>query len=205
MEPHELTSASATRIRALLKRMGLTQKQLADLTGLKESDVSRLLSPGSTAKERVTSLATLSKIAEALDVTVAMLLPGGDPQLPLAGPVSCGPPSDGDQTVMMIDVPKEAYGAGRYVLLAEGDSMVDFHITPGTYVVIMPCDSADDQQDVLVQMDGGFTLKRLMIRGKGKKQEVLLMGSDGAQPIRLRDGADAKIIGVVKYSFRRHK
>ena len=130
----------------------------------------------------------------------------GDSDLPFAGKVSCGPPGPGttcDGTTMA--VPAEFDGPGRYILEAEGMSMIDFGITPGTFIVIMPSEGAENGQDVLAQIDGEFTLKRFVVRGRGDKREMLLMGSGDAKPIRIREGEYVRILGVVKHSFRTHK
>lgn len=207
MEPQNLTRLLTRNIIALMKEKGVSQRQLAKGTKMQEPDISKLLRAAKPEGDADYSIAmpTLEKIADALSVNVGDIFTGGDPELPFVGEVSCGPPLNPAQVVEMIEVPREVYAPNRYVLKATGNSMVAFNITDGTYVVIMPCDTAEDQQDVLAQIDGAFTLKRLTFRGKGKKLEKWLMGSDGTQHIQLRDGADVKIIGVVKYSFRRHK
>lgn len=60
---------STLRVRELRKRAGMTQKALADATGLCQSAISRI-----ERGQRDVSLATLSAIARALGVPVKSLL-----------------------------------------------------------------------------------------------------------------------------------
>ena len=71
--------------------------------------------------------------------------------------------------------------------------------------MLVPCDHSGNGQDVFAQVDGEFTLNRHVTRFRSENRELLLMGSKGVVPIRVREGADATVLDVVTFSFRRHK
>ena len=201
-------------IRAAREAAGLTQAALSKTIGASPGYVSQLetgFRTGVTGETLVRLCAALKVPQDhfgpslAPGVTIPPPPPGPDRKLPFNGDVSCGPPGESSPVLEWMRVSADAFVEGRYVLRAVGNSMIDFGITPGTFIVVMPCDEAENGQDVLAQVDGEFTLKRFVVRGRGDKREMLLMGSGDAKPIRIREGADVKILGVVKHSFRTHK
>ena len=204
----------AEEVVRLRKLAGLSQVALAQAMGVNQSFVAGLETGRKVGVSVETLYALCSTLKVPMDhfgpflapgVTIPPPPPGPDPELPLNGDVSCGPPGESSLVVESIRVPVEVFAEGRYVLRAVGRSMIDFGITDGTYVVIMPCEDAENGQDVLAQVDGEFTLKRFVVRGRGAKREMMLMGSGDAMPIRIREGANVSILGVVKHSFRTHK
>ena len=84
MQPEELTAVAATNIAAILKARKMTQKRLAELAGMQPPDISRLMRAGREGESWATSLATLSRMATALGVTVADLLTPPTPPAPPA-------------------------------------------------------------------------------------------------------------------------
>ena len=191
----------------LLRNLDLIGR-IEDAVGASRGDLLKHLPPGHPAHRYYAAEVAAAKLAPSL--RVVSFTPAADieddPDLPFAGKVSCGPPGPGTACDgESMGVPREHCGTGRYILQAEGMSMIDFGITPGTFIVVMPCDEASNGQDVLAQVNGEFTLKRFVVRGRGEKRETLLIGSGDAKPIRIREGEDVRILGVVKYSFRPHK
>ena len=80
-----------------------------------------------------------------------------------------------------------------------GASMVDYGIGEGDYLVVDRSIDAQHGHIVVVLWEGGFTLKKLWI----KDGRVELHASGGHRPIRVGEGAELEIWGVVLWSIRR--
>lgn len=90
MNSHELTAIAARNILWLINAMGIKQYQLAEMADLHVPDVSKLLRAArDDGAEINTSLATLSKIADALRVPVSVLMSDTLPTL-LLGTIAAG-------------------------------------------------------------------------------------------------------------------
>ena len=80
-----------------------------------------------------------------------------------------------------------------------GSSMVDFGIDAGDLLVVDRSIEARHGHIVVALWDGGFTLKQLWI----KDDRVELRASAGHQPLRVGEGVELEIWGVVLWSIRR--
>jgi repressor LexA len=209
MDPITVTAHAVENITRLLALKGWTQRVLGEKTGLAQPDVSRLMRPG-----RATSLATLTRVADALGVQVWELLrpaelltpvtqpihraePGTGRRIPDLGKVAAGtaidPKADHDTT--------EVWGLpdiGEFVIFTvAGDSMVDALIASGDRVIVRLQPDAESGEEVVCQIDGKLTLKTFHI-GKGdKKGYWLLPHNDECEPIRVDAAHDPRIIGVL--------
>ena len=80
-----------------------------------------------------------------------------------------------------------------------GSSMVDLGIDAGDLLVVDRSIEARHGHIVVALWDGGFTLKQLWI----KDDRVELRASAGHQPLRVGEGVELEIWGVVLWSIRR--
>ncbi len=85
--------------------------------------------------------------------------------LPVSGTVPCGDPqTEEEQTDSFVEIPTSMLGDGKYfVLIADGDSMIDAGITDGDLVIVRQTNQADYNKIVVaLDVDNRSTLKRLM-------------------------------------------
>ena len=85
--------------------------------------------------------------------------------LPVSGTVPCGDPqTEEEQTDSFVEIPTSMLGDGKYfVLIADGDSMIDAGITDGDLVIVRQTTKADYNKIVVaLDEDNRSTLKRLM-------------------------------------------
>lgn len=81
-----------------------------------------------------------------------------------------------------------------------GTSMVDFGIFPGDTLVVDRSKTARPGDIVLVNWEGGFTVKLLRLRAGCYE---LHSGNRETTPIRVAEDAELDVWGVVTWSFRR--
>ena len=150
------TERVAAAIRRQLKRIKMTQVELAEKTGFRQSTISRLLAARGDFK-----MESVQRIAEVI---------GADPQdlvgpfVPMAGTVSAGgvaddPADPGDTLPVTKLMP---FGTVAYRVV--GTSMEDVHIADGALVLVRPCDgptSADVGEKVVVYVPDKGTLVKI--------------------------------------------
>lgn len=83
--------------------------------------------------------------------------------LPLVGKIAAGTPIEAIEAPELFQIPSQLYnGKQSYVLMVEGDSMIDIGIFDGDWVVIEQTDHAKNGDVVVALIDGiDATLKRL--------------------------------------------
>ncbi len=92
---------------------------------------------------------------------------GNRSELPLAGTVAAGKPIEAVETSDSIEVPSSMVGPGEnFVLLVQGDSMVDEGILDGDYVVVRKQSDADSGQIVVALINDEATVKRFYKKGR---------------------------------------
>lgn len=83
--------------------------------------------------------------------------------LPISGAVPSGEPQTEEElNDCFIEFPTSMLGKGEYfVLLADGDSMIDIGIDKGDLVLVKKTETANDGDVVVALTEDGNTLKRL--------------------------------------------
>lgn len=92
--------------------------------------------------------------------------------IPVVGKIACGTPILAEQNIeSYISISGNFLGAGEFfVLVAQGDSMINAGIEDGDYVVIRKQNTANEGQIVVALIDGEeATLKRFYIDKRKKK------------------------------------
>jgi len=92
--------------------------------------------------------------------------------IPVVGKIACGTPILAEQNIdSYMSISGNFLGAGEFfVLVAQGDSMINAGIDDGDYVVIRKQNTANEGQIVVALIDGEeATLKRFYIDKKKKK------------------------------------
>ena len=92
-------------------------------------------------------------------------------KLPVLGEIACGLKKDGvNNEGKYFPVYDSILDTGKYfVIIADGDSMVDAGIDDGDYIIVKSQPVADDGQIVVALIEGETTLKRLYRDEKRKK------------------------------------
>lgn len=132
-------------------------------------------------------------------------------EVPVDAEVACGLPMDYSvkgETVLMPEHLAPDPSKGEYAIRARGDSMVEFGIEDGDYVIVeaRPGGVAASGELVIAWYDptdsphgGGITLKR-WIRKSGRK--ILQAGNPESPSYELRDGDVFELKGIVRRSYR---
>ena len=179
------------RIRALRRKMGLTQEEFAERADMHRSAVAKY--EGGTLTPKA---ASLEKLANALGVTIEYLVTGEDLPLPsnaypvsevavpIIGAIRCGPGGLAEQEV-------EGYGSAdvanpeqHFLLRVVGDSM-EPDITDGMLALIHRQEDVESGEVAAVGIDGEEgTLKRVV------KQDgaVILQAFNAKYPPRIFSG-----------------
>lgn len=92
-------------------------------------------------------------------------------QIAIVGSVACGTPLLAEQNIDgYLSISKSFLGSGQYfILVANGNSMVDAGICDGDYVLIKQQETAEEGQIVVALIDDEATLKRYYLDNKNKK------------------------------------
>src|SRR5215470_693960 len=138
----------------------------------------------------------------ALDETWVM---EGTLRIPLLGEVAAGKPLEMFSVEESLDVPESLWrGRKVFALRVRGQSMVDAGIRDGDYLIVEPCDTADDGRTVVAEIDGHVTVKKLFrspggqVRLQPANPEMLPLIVSGDQ-VRIR----GVVVGVLrKYGFK---
>jgi hypothetical protein len=125
--------------------------------------------------------------------------------IPLLGEVAAGKPLEMFSVEDSLDVPESLWrGRKVFALRVRGQSMVDAGIRDGDYLIVEPCDTADDGRTVVAEIDGHVTVKKLFrspggqVRLQPANPEMLPLIVSGEQ-IRIR----GVVVGVLrKYGFK---
>src|SRR5688500_2977961 len=133
-----------------------TYSEMTKLFGFKSKNavakvVEKLLEAGLVAKDHLGRLTPSRNFGE----------------VPMLGYVTAGFPAPVEEemaaTVSVDDllIEKKAF---TYMLEVDGDSMIDAHIKKGDMVLVEKCNSANDGDIVIAEVDGEFTMKYLRKR-----------------------------------------
>jgi DNA polymerase V len=88
-----------------------------------------------------------------------------------------------------------------FYVRAQGDSMIDAGIAPGSILVVDRAVEADDGDIVVARINNEFCVKRLRIKGG----EVWLMPENAAyDPIKITEEMEFEVWGKVTWSIRSH-
>lgn len=129
----------------------------------------------------------------------------GTVRIPLLGEVAAGTPLEMFSVEESLDVPESLWhGRKVFALRVRGQSMVDAGIRDGDYLIVEPCETADNGRTVVAEIDGHVTVKKLFrspggqVRLQPANPEMLPLIVSGDQ-VRIR----GVIVGVLrKYGFQ---
>jgi repressor LexA len=114
--------------------------------------------------------------------------------LPMLGLVAAGAPLASSELDEHLNFGDLFAGDNHFALRVKGQSMIDDHIDDGDYVVIRKQETANNGERVVAMIDGEVTLKRF---NRDNGQVRLEPRNTTMQPIVLKEGADANILGVL--------
>ena len=121
-------------------------------------------------------------------------------ELPLLGKVAAGRPIEAIEDRNAIEVPPSMIRSGdHFVLVVEGDSMVDDGILDGDYVVVRRQATAENGETVVALVENEATVKRYY-RSGGKVE--LRPANETMRSFWFRKGAlriEGKVVGVLRH------
>lgn len=139
-----------------------------------------------------------------MDLLAEEWLPEGTIRIPLLGDVAAGQPLEMFSVEESLDVPESLWNGRKvFALRVRGQSMVDAGIRDGDYLIVEPCDTADDGRTVVAEVDGHVTVKKIFRTADG---EIRLQPANPEMlPLVVR-AEDVRVRGVVvgvlrKYGF----
>lgn len=127
-------------------------------------------------------------------------VPEGTTRIPMLGDVAAGQPLDVYSVEETLDVPESLWqGRKVFALRVRGSSMIDAGIHDGDYLIVEPCDTADDGRTVVAEVDGQVTVKKIYREG----DEIRLQPANPEMlPLRAKCD-DVRILGVVAGVMRK--
>lgn len=139
-----------------------------------------------------------------MDLLADDWLPEGTIRIPLLGDVAAGQPLEMFSVEESLDVPESLWNGRKvFALRVRGQSMVDAGIRDGDYLIIEPCETADDGRTVVAEVDGHVTVKKIFRTADG---EIRLQPANPEMlPLVVR-AQDVRVRGIVvgvlrKYGF----
>lgn len=124
----------------------------------------------------------------------------GTLQIPMLGEVAAGLPLDVYSVEETLDVPQSMWkGRKVFALRVRGSSMIDDGIRDGDYLIIEPCETADDGRTVVAEVDGQVTVKKVYREG----ERVRLQPANAEMLPLMVDAADVRILGAVAGVLRK--
>lgn len=121
-------------------------------------------------------------------------------ELPLLGKVAAGRPIEAIEDRDVIQIPPSMVGGGdHFVLVVEGDSMVDDGILEGDYVVVRKQATAENGETVVALVENEATVKRYY--RSGRKIE-LRPANERMQSFWFKKGdlrIEGKVVGVLRH------
>ncbi len=125
----------------------------------------------------------------------------GKNTLPLLGVVAAGYPLEVFENSDEIEAPPRYIHPDNYVLKVRGDSMIDYHIQDGDYLIVKKSGQALRGQIVVAYVNEEATLKRYYPK---EKHIELHPGNDDYDIIRVSPEDEFRIGGILLYSFREY-
>jgi len=124
----------------------------------------------------------------------------GTARIPMLGEVAAGQPLDVYSVEETLDVPQALWkGRKVFALRVRGSSMIDEGIRDGDYLIVEPCESADDGRTVVAEVNGQVTVKKVYREGH---QVRLQPANPEMLPWRV-DAEDVRILGIVAGVLRK--
>ena len=124
------------------------------------------------------------------------------PVLPLLGVVAAGYPLEVFENRDELEVPPRYARADNYALKVRGDSMIDYHIQDGDYLIIRKSARANAGEIVVAYVNDEATLKRYY----PKDDHIELHpGNENYEIIRVSPDDSFRIGGILLYSFRKYE
>jgi hypothetical protein len=129
----------------------------------------------------------------------------GTVSIPLLGEVAAGKPLEMFSVEESLEVPESLWhGRKVFALRVRGQSMIDAGIRDGDYLIVEPCDTADDGRTVVAEIDGHVTVKKLFRSASG---QVRLQPANPEMLPLIVSGDQVRIRGIVvgvlrKYGFK---
>jgi hypothetical protein len=129
----------------------------------------------------------------------------GTRRIPLLGEVAAGKPLQMFSVEESLDVPESLWhGRKVFALRVRGQSMIDAGIRDGDYLIVEPCDTAENGRTVVAEIDGHVTVKKLFRAASG---QVRLQPANPEMLPLIVSGEQVRIRGVVvgvlrKYGFK---
>jgi repressor LexA len=139
-----------------------------------------------------------------MDLLAEEWLPEGTIRIPLLGEAAAGQPLEMFSVEESLDVPESLWNGRKvFALRVRGQSMVDAGIRDGDYLIVEPCESADDGRTVVAEVDGHVTVKKLF---RGTNGEVRLQPANPEMLPLIVRAEDVRVRGIVvgvlrKYGF----
>jgi hypothetical protein len=126
----------------------------------------------------------------------------GTVRIPLLGEVAAGAPLEMFSVEDSLDVPESLWhGRKVFALRVRGQSMIDAGIRDGDYLIVEPCDTADNGRTVVAEIDGHVTVKKLFRSAGG---QVRLQPANPEMLPLIVSGDQIRIRGVVVGVLRKH-
>lgn len=185
------------RLRRIMEERGLSQSELAQLSGVSKSSISRYLSGAWKAKQdTIYDMARVLQVSEAwlmgYDVTkerVSSTIPNLMPlpktrQVPRLGTIACGEPILAQENIENYDEAPEGINC-NFTLKCKGDSMIGARINNGDIVYIRQQEKVENGEIAAVLVDdtaeeSSATLKRVYLY---ENQIVLQAENPKYQPL----------------------
>src|SRR3989338_7080548 len=122
-------------------------------------------------------------------------------EIPMAGLVKAGPPSDVDELQDTVDLDEMLIGKKEltYMLEVDGDSMIEAHIEEGDHVLVEKATTARDRDIVIAEVDGEYTMKYLREKNGKKWLEPANKNYKPIYPER-----SLNVLGIVKAVIRKY-
>jgi len=129
-----------------------------------------------------------------MDLMADEWLSEGTIRIPLLGDVAAGQPLEVYCVEESLDVPESMWNGRKvFALKVRGSSMIDAGIRDGDYLIIEPCESADDGRTVVAEVDGSVTVKKVYREG----ERVRLQPANPEMLPLIVPARDVRIRGVV--------
>lgn len=178
-----------TELKALRKKNGLTQVELAEAVGLPKSSISMYESG-----QRKPKYETIEMFADFFNVDIALLLDSRKPRpsfVPIVGQIACGKPIYAEENVEeYVPLPKDVIA--DFALRCKGDSMINARINDGDLVYVRAQNDVDDGQIAVVVIDDSATLKRVYKR----EGTVILRAANPLYPDQIYIGSELENIQI---------
>ncbi|OBZ08250.1 hypothetical protein A7975_27250 [Bacillus sp. FJAT-26390] len=191
----------AENLKSILKRKGISQKELAEMTDISTSTISdyitakRLMAPSITqsiAEALKVDASEISPLLESVDASISENI-----NLPIVGKISCG---SGIVAFEYIDgyesTPRSWLNGGDYFYLkAKGNSMTGARIHEGDLLLIRKQDEVEDGEIAAVLINEEAVLKKVY-----KQNDSIVLNSMNSDyaPIVCKLDENIRIIGKLK-------